>query len=468
MVGRPLRAAGARIEAGPPSVVACAGGRIVGFEPCASPPPDAIGSLEDFLLPGFADPHIHLVATATAGLGESLAEDHPRDFAELAARVAAARPAGDWLRLGGFDESRLRERRIPTSEELDAWAPATPLRIRHRTRHASLLNSAALEHLRAAGAVLPDSTGAQVVGAEAELARHLPRHGAKQLQEALAALGEKLLAAGVHQVDDVTATNDAERVAVLAAARLPQRVRAWLAHDADLDEAAAAAGGAVEIAGRKLLPTSVAEVEGAPFRTAVARSRREGLPLAVHAVEADVIAAIVAALESAPPRRPGGPAGLDRLEHASLCPPELVARIADAGLGVVTQTSFLATRASQYREEIEEPLHRWLYPVASLLDAGIPVALSSDAPVAPPDPALAFETATRRGSPPIAPSEAIPPGAAFSCLVEGARRIADEPASPWESGARASFQVLREDPRPGGFRSLRAHAVFSEEGGPRE
>lgn len=453
-VGQPLSACGDRIEAGPPSVVSCAGGKILSVETGVTPPGDAVGTVDAFLLPAFSDPHIHLVGAAVARLGEDLSRDPPRDLGELEARVRAARVMGGWLRLSGFDETCLGEGRAPTLRELDAWAPDRPLRIRHRTRHASLLNGAAVARLRAAGAPLPEPVGAQFVNAEASLSRVLPPHSRAELGCALDELGAELLAAGVHAVDDVTATNDAARVALLAGAGLPQRVRAWLAHDADLEAAQAAAGGRIEIAGRKLLPTSAEEVESAGFREIVERARLEGLPLAVHAVEADVIAAVVNVLANAPPRRPGGPRGLDRLEHASLCPPELVERIAAAGLGVVTQTSFLATRGAKYRAEVEAPLQDWLYPVASLLEAGVPVALSSDAPVAPPDPALSFETATRRGTPPIGACEAISAGAAFACLVEGAPRIAEEPAGAWSPGTPASFLVLGRDPRPDGFRGL--------------
>src|SRR5262249_5475728 len=118
-----------------------------------------------------------------------------------------------------------------------------------------------------------------------------------------------------------------------------------------------------------------------------------------HAVEADVIAAVLDALAAAPVRAPGRSAATavpDRIEHAALCPPELVARIARAGIAVVTQPGFLVERGDKYRAEIEEPLWPWLYPLRSLRAAGVLVVGSSDAPISRLDVRTALAGAVER------------------------------------------------------------------------
>jgi predicted amidohydrolase YtcJ len=95
--------------------------------------------------------------------------------------------------------------------------------------------------------------------------------------------------------------------------------------------------------------------------------------------------------------RPG-----DRIEHASLVPAELLAELAASGLRVVTQPGFLADRGDDYLADVPVSDHADLYRCRSLLDAGVPVALSSDAPYGPVDPwavvAAAVHRRTRSGA----------------------------------------------------------------------
>lgn len=98
--------------------------------------------------PGFIDAHHHFCFAATfagfpeircpplRGLGDVLAE-----VAAQARRV----PEGQWIVLGGFDETQLAERRRPSRVELDAAAPAHPVLLIHFTYHEGVLNSRGLQ-----------------------------------------------------------------------------------------------------------------------------------------------------------------------------------------------------------------------------------------------------------------------------------------------------------------------------------
>jgi predicted amidohydrolase YtcJ len=456
-------AAGDAIAALPPHLLEVEAGVIRSARLCDTAPRRAHGGPGTFLLPALSDAHVHLVAAASERCHGSFADEHPADLRGLASSLGAAAEVGGWLRLRGFEETRLAEGRMPTRAELDAWEGARPLRIRHASRHASLLNSKALEAVAARGVDTSGVDDALLVGQEAALAKALPRISEEELVVALRAFGAELLSLGVLTLDELTATNDAERIELLEVAALPQQIHLWLGAEAD-PVAARRAARRVKVAGVKLLPRTVDEVFAGGFAEAVARARRAGLPVAIHAVEADALAAILKVLESAPPRAAGGPRGLDRIEHASLCPPELVTRIAAARLAVVTQPGFLVTRGTRYRTEVEEVLHPWLYPVASWLRAGIPVAFSSDAPVSPPGAAAAFAGACARGAgagPAIGALEAISPGLAFAAQYESAARIrGDVPAQAWwQAGAPARFSVLGADPRPSAFGELDLRAV---------
>ncbi len=76
----------------------------------------------------------------------------------------------------------------------------------------------------------------------------------------------------------------------------------------------------------------------------------------------------------------------DRIEHGSVLPVELLDRVRTLGLRIVTQPGFVLDRGDRYLAEVEHDDQPHLYRCRSLIDAGIPVAGSTDAPFGPEDP----------------------------------------------------------------------------------
>ena len=91
-----------------------------------------------------------------------------------------------------------------------------------------------------------------------------------------------------------------------------------------------------------------------------------------------------------------GPRDDDRLEHASVAPPELVELVAKIGTLVVTQPHFLEERGDDYLREVEADDVRWLYRGRAWLDAGVRLAAGSDAPFGAADPWRAIRAAVSR------------------------------------------------------------------------
>ncbi|MFF5263739.1 CoA transferase [Actinomadura viridis] len=110
------------------------------------------------------------------------------------------------------------------------------------------------------------------------------------------------------------------------------------------------------------------------------------------------------------PRRPAG-----RAPRSGIIP-ELTRR----GLRVVTQPGFLSDRGDDYLRDVHEEDHADLYRCASLLDAGVPLALSSDAPYGPADPWQVMQAAVHRSTASgaaLSPVERLTPRAALdACL----------------------------------------------------
>jgi len=120
------------------------------------------------LLPGFVDPHGHVMAGGIQALSANLLappDGKVKDIASLqqtlrewmAANEATVRKVN--LIVGfGYDPGTLTEQRHPTRQDLDAVSKDVPILIVHQSGHLSALNSKALE---AAGinAVTPDPQG---------------------------------------------------------------------------------------------------------------------------------------------------------------------------------------------------------------------------------------------------------------------------------------------------------------------
>ena len=93
--------------------------------------------------PGLIDTHVHFSEAAdTLDLGDA------RSMADVIEKVrarAATVPTGTWVRGGGWDEGKLKERRYITAADLDKAAPEHPVYLTHTTGHYGVANSLALK-----------------------------------------------------------------------------------------------------------------------------------------------------------------------------------------------------------------------------------------------------------------------------------------------------------------------------------
>lgn len=93
--------------------------------------------------PGLIDTHVHFSEPAEAlDLGEARSMDDV--IAKVRARAATV-PPGTWVRGGGWDEGKLKERRYIMAADLDKAAPDHPVYLTHTTGHYGVANSLALE-----------------------------------------------------------------------------------------------------------------------------------------------------------------------------------------------------------------------------------------------------------------------------------------------------------------------------------
>jgi len=400
------------------------------------------------VLPGLIDPHLHLFGLATRDAHLDLRDVHrARDVLARVAARARALPPGRWVRGEGLDEHGLD--RLPTAGELDAVAPRHPVRLRHRSRHASLLSGRGRTWLAARGAVVPDHDGGLVAGCDTVISRAIGRLPAGVLAGGLARVGGELAALGVTTVGDATPRTRAgwTPLARLArAGRFAQRVVAMRAPGTP----------PWSLRGRIVPGPVKLIVDEGPvgmvptadeIASLVAEAARAGDAVAIHCTGVATLAAALAAFGALAPRLRRLP---HRLEHVGECPPAFVTEIARLGLTVVTNPAFVYWRGDVYRCETPPARHGWLYRARTLVRAGVALAAGSDAPVVPADPWRTMATArtrlTRAGRV-LGAGERLGARAALALVTTAAGRALGD---PWLGrlvpGGPADAVVVSDDP----------------------
>ena len=86
----------------------------------------------------------------------------------------------------------------------------------------------------------------------------------------------------------------------------------------------------------------------------------------------------------------------DRIEHGAVVPIELVPTLAELGVVVVTQPSFVHERGDRYLSEVDADDVGDLWRCGSLIEGGVGVAAGTDAPYGHADPWRAIASAVQR------------------------------------------------------------------------
>ena len=378
------------------------------------------------LIPAFHDAHCHLLALAASFMAADCSPWVVPSIEEIQAvlrRQAEVTQDGQWVRARGYHEARLREARHPTRYDLDQAVPSHPVKLIHQSGHASVLNSPALV-AAGIGRETPDppegvierdpATGEPtglLLEMEGYLEQRLPVLSAQEIERGLKLASAQLLSHGVTAMQDASPGNSLERWGLFEKAQgrgtLPLRLTLMpgIQHLEAFQKEGLGFGSGSETLrlGHAKVMLTLTTGDLYPPQEELQRQAleavRRGFPLAVHAVEMEAVVAAVAALRHA--RTPGGsPSALrHRIEHASECPSWLAEEMGRQNILVATQPGFLFYNGDRYRQEVPTERQAWLYPLRWLLEAGVVVAGSSDAPVVPVDPLGGIYAAvTRRTS----------------------------------------------------------------------
>ena len=141
-----------------------------------------------------------------------------------------------------------------------------------------------------------------------------------------------------------------------------------------------------------------------------------------------------------------------RIEHGGCLYPDLLRRAVRMNIGVSTQPAMIKVLGDGWLEAFGTKGVERLYPLKSMLQAGIKVGGSSDCPVVPHDPRLGLQGALMRRTAagrPFGPQEALTMDQALRMYTQGSAYLNGEDRScgTIELGKRADFTVLEADPR---------------------
>ena len=390
------------------------------------------------VLPGLIDAHVHFGWFSLALYQGQVDLDNVPTKAEALARVAEAvrqGPADEWLRGGGWNKNIWPEPSFPTAADLDAVAPDRPVVLQDKSRHATWVNSRALE-LAAITAETEDPPGGEIVRDEsgqptgilletaADLVfRAIPEPGVETFVQALRrgmVEAQRLGLTGIH---------DPGHPAVLAALQVLRARGEWglraLVHIPTEGLAAAAELGlrsglgdeVLRIGGVKIFADGalgpqtahmLAPYEGTPdnrgipthsaaeLEDLVRRAHRAGLSVAIHAIGDAANRAVLDAIEHAPlPPSDLRPALPDRIEHAQLLHPDDLPRLARLGV-VASMQPIHATSDMEMAERHWGRRCDLAYAWRSLLESGARLAFGSDCPIETLDPLAGIHAAVTR------------------------------------------------------------------------
>jgi predicted amidohydrolase YtcJ len=116
----------------------------------------------------------------------------------------------------------------------------------------------------------------------------------------------------------------------------------------------------------------------------------------------------------------------NRVEHGTIVRPDQVARLASLGVACVVQPNFLPAFGEGMRRAIGPDRSLWSHRARSFLDVGLPVALSSDRPVAPGAPLGGIQAFVERLTEDgmlYAPDERLTPSEAVRAATLGSSQV---------------------------------------------
>jgi len=465
-------------------------GRVEDVMPSAGATTRRIDLAGRTLVPGLNDAHAHIWKVGHL-LTTMLDLRGVGSIDELAERVRGfgqRLPEGSWLLGRGYNEAAMVERRPPTRADLDRASPNRPVVLTRTCGHIYAVNSRALT----AAGIGPDTrapvggiierdergepTGSLHETAMGLVTRVMPPPSADDYEAMILAALRHQLSLGITSSSDcgVSPALLAVYHAVDRKGALPSRINVMPLRRVDgvaapvplparfeseklrvdtmkflADGGLSGATAALSVNYRHAEQKGVLRFDREELLGLCRETHEAGWRIATHAIGDVAIDQMLDIYESLGPH----PRGIaHRIEHFGLPDASQLARAAALRIIAAPQTIFIHSLGRNFRNYLPDSFLPRTYPIRAMLDAGVRVALSSDAPVVEDDNPLVGMMAaiTRRDNEGfvIAPEQAIDAREAlYGYTMGGAVASGDElNRGSIEPGKWADLAVLSGDP----------------------
>ncbi|MGR4011156.1 amidohydrolase [Leucobacter sp. 1207-22] len=467
--------------------------------------PEIVDLGEGVVVPGFIDAHAHPLMhgqmMSWVDCGPEQASSIP-EIVALLSEAAKKLPAGRPVRGYGYEQRNLAEQRHPNRFELDQVATDREVYLMNASGHGGVVNSYTFE-LHGVDRDTPNPKGGEffrdadgeltgelsdaacnvLTGLEGvKIGHHGPNfHLADEPEEhkrQLAAAQEDFFKGGVTTIGDAQVSRrEFDMYLRLAeSGDLKMRVSMYLLSHL-LDEAIEMGlhgqfgNEYLSFAGIKFYSDGTLGgwtayfpdgYVGDPCRTGqlyhdprdytmlIKKAHAVGLQTATHSQSPVALEMVINAIEEALAENPDADAR-HRIEHCGLPTPEQIKRMAQAGIMPVNQPQHHFNWGEGVEHAVGTPGERF-NPLGEFERAGVPVTISSDAPVAEPRPLEALQAATsritRRGHQLGSDDLAVSVDTALrGHTISAARALGrEDELGSLEVGKRADFAVLGADP----------------------
>lgn len=385
------------------------------------------------VLPGLIDPHMHPLHLANAVKKIACTPPLVHSIEELIIEIekrAIHQEPETWIESWGYDEGKLKEGRAPNKWDLDKATTDIPVIVTRTCGHIASVNSKALELAGITkdtsnppgGEIEKDEKG-EPTGILKENAKDLvrdvmPLRSIDEMATHLKELGDKLVSYGITAIAELNAdTQPINYIDVYNAAKekgYTQRTVLYynweeLKDGFDWDKDMMNRDNQIHLGGIKVFADGSVSGQTAwvdpPFLgtendgisttsedvllAAGEEAKKHGFQLLVHAMGEQAIDLVVNTFYDKESWIDDAPSV--RVEHAAMPTKQAIERAAKAGIGFVPQPIFLYAEIESYLKNLGHERTKTTYPIQTMLDAGIRVAFSSDAPATSwADPAHPF------------------------------------------------------------------------------
>jgi predicted amidohydrolase YtcJ len=440
---------------------------------------------------GFIDSHIHLYAYGEMLLRQAdlVGATSIDDILSRLRALQSRRPTG-WLQGHGFDNDKLREKKFPTRTDLDKVSKQQPIIISRICGHALIANSAAIALLSPNERANGDAdSGLYTENAAWTFYKLITDLTEEEAEQAVLAAAKIALKTGITAVETLldTPSQMTAHSRLHQKNRLPLRVVGMPPYSAvaDLHKLGIRSRfgddrlqfGACKFFSDGSLGAQTAWLAQPYADNPATRGLRiydpndlkqkcrdaqqKGFQLAIHAIGDQALRETLNAIEFALDGQ-SNEIHRHRVEHASVCPPDCLERMAKHKIVATLQPQFV-TSDTWTPQRLGPQRTAWAYPFKSMLNDGVPIALSSDCPVEKLD---AFDTlAAAVGRHPWSPHETLTPLQAIRAYTLGSAYAAflEKSLGSLSVGKQADFVILSADltnMSATEIRNLKAEKVF--------